>query len=159
MEGQKLRELINKSGYSVSEIAAWMETSQSALSHQMKRGCSEKYYEKVKRVINYMSENEGELEHVEVIDSAHMCGHVADFLNKMDVMFKQYKEDGCLDGYHRDGNFLTVGKKDASYMWAALDGAVHLYNMVHPGNELIVDNYRTTDVSETFIVQYVVDYE
>lgn len=100
-----------------------------------------------------------ELEQVEVIDSAPMCGHVADFLDKMDVMFKQYKKDGCLDGYHRDGNFLTVGKKDASYMWAALDGAVHLYNMMHPGNELIVDNYRTTDVSETFIVQYVVDHE
>lgn len=100
-----------------------------------------------------------ELEQIEVIDSAHMCGHVDDFLDKMDVMFKQYKKDGCLDGYHRDGDFLTVGKKDAAYMWAALDGAVHLYNMVHPGNELIVDNYRTTDVSETFIVQYVVDYE
>lgn len=100
-----------------------------------------------------------ELEQVEVIDSAPTCGHVADFLDKMDVLFKRYKKDGCLDRYHRDGNFLTVGKKDAAYMWAALDGAVHLYNMVHPGNELVADNYRTTDVSETFIVQYVVDYE
>lgn len=100
-----------------------------------------------------------ELEQVEIIDSAPMCGHVTDFLDKMDVMFKHYKEDGCLDKYHRDGSFLTVDKKDAAYMWAALDGAVHLYNMVHPGNELIVDNYRTTDVSETFIVQYVVDHE
>lgn len=100
-----------------------------------------------------------ELEQVEVIDSAPMCGHVDDFLNKMDVLFRRYKKVGCLGGYHRDGDFLTVGKKDAAYMWATLDGAVHLYNMMHPGNELIVDNYRTTDVSETFIVQYVVDYE
>lgn len=100
-----------------------------------------------------------ELEQVEVIDSAPLCGHVGDFCEKMDALFKRYKKDGVLDNYHRDGKFFTVGKKDARYMWVALDSAVHLYNMIHPGNELIMDNYRTTDVSETFIVQYVIDYE
>lgn len=100
-----------------------------------------------------------ELEQVEVIDSAPLCGHVEDFCVKMDVLFKIYKEEGVLDSYHRDGVFFTVGKKDSSYVWAALDGAVHMYNMMHPGNELIADCYRTTSVTETYIVQYAADYE
>ena len=100
-----------------------------------------------------------ELDQVEVIDSAPLCGHVDDFCEKMDILFKRYKEDGCMDRYHRDGKFFTVDKKDAAYMWCALDGAVHLYNMMHPDNELIVGNYRVTETTETFIIQYVVDYE
>lgn len=100
-----------------------------------------------------------ELEQVEVIDSAPLCGHVSDFCEKMDVLFKKYKKDGILDRYHRDGKFFTVGKKDASYVWAALDGAIHIYNMVHPGNELIIECYRTTSATETYIVQYTVDCE
>lgn len=100
-----------------------------------------------------------ELDQVEVIDSAPLCGHVEDFCEKMDVLFKRYKEDGCMEGYHRDGHLLTVGKKDAGYMWCALDGAVHLYNMMHPGNEVIVDHYRVTEATETFIIQYIDDHE
>lgn len=97
------------------------------------------------------------LEQVEVIDSAPMCGHVQDFCEKMDTLFKKYERNGCMDGYHKDDKYFTVGKKDAGYMWCALDGAVHMYNMIHPGNELIADHYRTTETTETFIVQYAVD--
>lgn len=100
-----------------------------------------------------------ELDQVEVIDSAPLCGHVEDFCEKMDILFKGYKKDGCMEGYHRDGHFLTVGKKDAKYMWSALDGAVHLYNMMHPGNEIIMDNYRVTETTETFVIQYIDDCE
>ena len=98
-----------------------------------------------------------DLDQVEVIDSAPLCEHVNDFCEKMDVLFKTYKKDGVLDGYHRDGDFFTVGRKDASYARATLDGAVHMYNMMHPGIKLIVDCYRTTSVTETYIVQYAED--
>lgn len=98
-----------------------------------------------------------ELEQVEIIDSAPMCGHVQDFCEKMDVLFKKYEKDGCMDDYRRDDKYFTVGKKDANYMWCALDGAIHMYNMIHPGHELVIGHGHITKTTETFIVQYVVD--
>lgn len=98
-----------------------------------------------------------ELEQVEIIDSAPICGHVQDFCEKMDVLFKRYEKDGCMDRYRRDGDLFTVGKKDAPYMWGALDGAIHMYNMIHPGNELIIGHGHITETTETFMVQYVAD--
>ena len=95
----------------------------------------------------------------ELIDSTDPCNHVSDFMEKMHSLFKRYQEDGCMDNYSKDGDFFTVGKEDAAYMWSTLDGAVHMYNMIHPGNELIIDHHNTTETTETYIVQYKVDYE
>lgn len=56
-----------------------------------------------------------------------------DFVEKMDVLFTQYSKDGCLDNYILEDEFpeFIVGKKDAVYVWAAIDGAIHLYNLEH----------------------------
>lgn len=82
------------------------------------------------------------------------------FMGSMDVLFKQYKKDGVIDSYHRDGHFFTVGKKDSAYLWAALDGAVHLWNSLHEEEDaLCLDSYRSTGVTDTYIIQYVVDVD
>lgn len=81
------------------------------------------------------------------------------FMDAMDVLFKQYKKGGVMDSYHRDGHFFTVGKKDSAYMWAALDGAVHLWNAEHPQDTLVLDSYRSTEVTDTYLIQYTEDVE
>lgn len=76
-----------------------------------------------------------------------MFDAVKDFVKKMDVMFSRYYEDGCLDEYvceEYDPEFV-VGAKDADYVWDALDGAIHIYNIEH-NTELCFDqsyNERT----------------
>lgn len=128
-----------------------------------KHAYTEKQHETIVNVLANLEDvgtHYPELDHpVELIDSAELCNHVNDFMEKMNILFKRYQEDGCMDNYSRDGEFFTVGKEDADYMWSALDGAIHMYNMIHPGNELIVDHYNTTEMEETYIVQYKVDYE
>lgn len=82
------------------------------------------------------------------------------FINSMDVLFKQYKKDDVMDRYHRDGHFFTVGKKDSAYLWAALDGAVHLWNSLHEEKDaLCLDSYRNTEVTDTYVIQRVADVD
>ena len=77
------------------------------------------------------------------------------FMNSMDILFKQYKEDGVMGGYHRDGHFFTVGKKDSAYLWAALDGATHLWNSFHKKEDaLCLISYRSTKTTDTYLIQY-----
>lgn len=51
IQGIELRRLIDSSTLSQCEIAKRAKTSQSSLAHQMVRGCSESYYNKIKKVI------------------------------------------------------------------------------------------------------------
>lgn len=57
---------------------------------------------------------------------------VADFLNKVDVLFSQYAKDGALDNYIKEDEYpeISVGSRDSVYAWAALDGMVHMYNTI-----------------------------
>ena len=61
--------------------------------------------------------------------------YIEDFKSKMAVLFEGYRNDGCLE-YEVHDNTYFVTKKDAAYMWAALDGAIALYNLEHPGANL-----------------------
>lgn len=60
-QGIELRRLVDSSTLSQCEIAKRAKASQSSLAHQMVRGCSESYYNKIKKVIeqeeNTMDEN------------------------------------------------------------------------------------------------------
>ena len=51
VQGIELRKLVDSSTLSQCEIAKRAKTSQSSLAHQMIRGCSESYYNKIKKVI------------------------------------------------------------------------------------------------------------
>ena len=51
IQGIELRKLVDSSTLSQCEIAKRAGTSQSSLAHQMIRGCSESYYNKIKKVI------------------------------------------------------------------------------------------------------------
>lgn len=64
--------------------------------------------------------------------------YVKDFKGKMAVLFEGYHNDGCLD-YDSVDNWYLISKKDACYMWAALDGAIALYNLEHPGANLHIE--------------------
>lgn len=51
------------------------------------------------------------------------------FMECMDKLFSAYAKDGVMDDYRMEENvFYTSNKDDASYMWAAVDGALHLFN-------------------------------
>lgn len=71
-----------------------------------------------------------------------MKGAVKDFVKKMDVLFSQYKKDGCLDNYILEDEFpeFIVNAKDADYVWAAIDGAIHLYNLEHVLHYLLISH-------------------
>ena len=51
IQGIELRKLVDSSTLSQCEIARRAKTSQSSLAHQMVRGCSESYYNKIKKAI------------------------------------------------------------------------------------------------------------
>ena len=51
IQGIELRKLVDSSTLSQCEIAERAKTSQSSLAHQMVRGCSESYYNKIKKAI------------------------------------------------------------------------------------------------------------
>ena len=51
IQGIELRRLVDSSTLSQCEIAERAKTSQSSLAHQMVRGCSESYYNKIKKAI------------------------------------------------------------------------------------------------------------
>lgn len=77
-----------------------------------------------------------------------------DFVKKMDVLFTQYKKDGCLDDYILEDEFpeFIIDTKDENYMWAALDGALHLYNLEH-GTKLSFDqSYNEMTGHYSFII-------
>lgn len=110
-------------------------------------------------ILDYLAEQE-ELQGKSLDHLTPVVVDISTFLDSMDEMFKQYKKDDCLDRYHRDGHFFTVGKRDSAYVWSALDGAVHLWNSLHKeGDFLILDNYCTTGDTETFTVQYASEHE
>lgn len=123
--GAELRKFIESSRFSVSKIADAMGTSQSSLSHQMERGCSQKYFELVKWAVNHIDDSD-----------YSKPNYIGDFLTKMDKLFTAYKNSGIMEGYRRIGNFgmeisEEANKKDHDYIWCALDGAIYIYNQEH----------------------------
>lgn len=67
-----------------------------------------------------------------IIKGGATMDFVADFLNKVDVLFSQYAKDGVLDNYVKEYEDpeIAVGSKDSMYAWSALDGMVHMYNTI-----------------------------
>lgn len=64
--------------------------------------------------------------------------YIQDFKSKMATLFEGYRNDGCLE-YTVTKDTYTVSKKDSTYMWAALDGAISLYNVEHPEAHLCTE--------------------
>ena len=54
------------------------------------------------------------------------------FMKIMNALFSAYVKDGKMDNYRIEENIFYISdKEDATYMWAALDGAVHLFNSLN----------------------------
>ena len=61
------------------------------------------------------------------------------FMKIMNDLFSAYVKDGKMDNYRIEENIFYISdKEDATYMWAALDGAVHLFNSLN-GTTLSLD--------------------
>lgn len=86
--------------------------------------------------------------------------HIELFTGMMDKAFKAYAEDGCLENYSKPRyDRLRVGKKDSAYLWAALDGAMKLWNLEHPsvGEQLCFEDGENTDEYDEYIIGYYED--
>ena len=54
------------------------------------------------------------------------------FMKIMNDLFSAYVKDGKMDNYRIEENIFYISdKEDATYMWVALDGAVHLFNSLN----------------------------
>lgn len=76
--------------------------------------------------------------------------YLEDFLTKLDKLFTGYKNDGIFEGYRRVGTFRMEiseesNKENHGYMWAAIDGAIWMYNQEHPKAKIVVDEYSPRD--------------
>lgn len=68
-----------------------------------------------------------------------------DFLEKMDKVFSDYKDDDIMTSYKFDRRARTMWlskedmETDHNYMWCALDGAISLWNMEHSPYYIVLD--------------------
>ena len=96
IQGIELRKLVDSSTLSQCEIARRAKISQSSLAHQMVRGCSESYYNKIKKAIE-QEENTMDKMYEKVIittekGSVTVSGHVLDAM--MCIATDHVKESG-----------------------------------------------------------------
>ena len=122
IQGIELRKLVDSSTLSQCEIAKRAKTSQSSLAHQMVRGCSESYYNKIKKAIE-QEENTMDKMYEKVIittekGSVTVSGHVLDAM--MCIATDHVKESGEDYGVTMD-DVVNVGRQILGMIWDIKD--------------------------------------
>lgn len=122
IQGIELRRLVDSSTLSQSEIAKRAKTSQSSLSHQMVRGCSESYYNKIKKAIE-QEENTMDKMYEKVTittekGSVTVSGHVLDAI--VCIATDHAKESGGDYNVTMD-DVVNVGQQVLGVIWDIKD--------------------------------------
>ena len=123
IQGIKLRKLVEGSALSQCEIAKRAKTSQSSLSHQMVRGCSESYYNKIKKAIeqeeNIMKDSPVVRITMEGVDGyVEVTRAVMDALVFTTTDHQKYAEENYTDGSKAAAEELEQAQKDIlGYLW------------------------------------------
>ena len=123
IQGIELRRLVDSSALSQCEIAKRAKTSQSSLAHQMVRGCSESYYNKIKKAIE-QEENTMKNSPIIRITMEGVEGYVEVTRAVMDALIftttdhQKYAEENYTDGSKKAAEELKQAQKDISnYLW------------------------------------------
>lgn len=75
------------------------------------------------------------------------------FLDAVDYLVDCYARGGLDMGYKREGRTISYFDKDDSYMWAAIDGMLHLFHYEHDV-EIQFMNYPDLDNSGRTCVDF-----
>ncbi len=122
VQGIELRKLVDSSALSRCEIAKRAKTSQSSLAHQMVRGCSKSYYNKIKKVIE-QEENTMDKMYEKVTittekGSVTVSGHVLDAM--ICIATDHVKESGEDYSVAMD-DVVSVGRQILGMIWDIKD--------------------------------------
>ena len=121
IEGIELKKLVDSSTLSQCEIARRAKTSQSSLAHQMIRGCSEKYYNRIKIAIGGKDMKDSPVVRITV---EGVEGYVEVTRAVMDALvftttdYQKYAEENYTDGSKAAAEELKDAMKRISgYLW------------------------------------------
>ena len=122
VQGIELRKLVESSTLSQCEIAKRAKTSQSSLAHQMVRGCSESYYNKIKKAIEQEENTMDKMyENVTITTekgSITVSSHVLDAI--ICIATDHAKESGEDYGVSMD-DVVGVGRQILGMVWDIKD--------------------------------------
>ena len=122
VQGIELRKLVESSTLSQCEIAKRAKTSQSSLAHQMIRGCSESYYNKIKKAIEQEENTMDKMyENVTITTekgSITVSSHVLDAI--ICIATDHAKESGEDYGVSMD-DVVGVGRQILGMVWDIKD--------------------------------------
>lgn len=122
VQGIELRKLVESSTLSQYEIAKRAKTSQSSLAHQMVRGCSESYYNKIKKAIEQEENTMDKMyENVTITTekgSITVSSHVLDAI--ICIATDHAKESGEDYGVSMD-DVVGVGRQILGMVWDIKD--------------------------------------
>ena len=118
IQGSRLRDLINKSGLTLEAIARRAGTSQSSLSHQMVRGCSEKYYQRILEAIEMKDSPVVRITMEGVDGYVEITRAVMDALCFTTTDHQQYANENYTDGSKKQADDIENGiRAILGYMW------------------------------------------
>lgn len=122
VQGIELRKLVDSSTLSQCEIAKRAKTSQSSLAHQMVRGCSESYYNKIKKAVeqeeNTMDKMYEKIAITTEKGSVTVSGHVLDAI--ISIATDHVKESG--EDYNVSvDDVVSVGQQILEMIWDIKD--------------------------------------
>ena len=122
VQGIELRKLVDTSTLSQCEIAKRAKTSQSSLAHQMVRGCSESYYNKIKKAVeqeeNTMDKMYEKIAITTEKGSVTVSGHVLDAI--ISIATDHVKESG--EDYNVSvDDVVSVGQQILGMIWDIKD--------------------------------------
>ena len=122
VQGIELRKLVDSSTLSQCEIAKRAKTSQSSLAHQMVRGCSESYYNKIKKAVeqeeNTMDKMYEKIAITTEKGSVTVSGHVLDAI--ISIATDHVKESG--EDYNVSvDDVVSVGQQILGMIWDIKD--------------------------------------
>ena len=122
VQGIELRKLVDSSTLSQCEIAKRAKTSQSSLAHQMVRGCSESYYNKIKKAVeqeeNTMDKMYEKIAITTEKGSVTVSGHVLDAI--ICIATDHVKESG--EDYNVSvDDVVSVGQQILEMIWDIKD--------------------------------------
>ena len=122
VQGIELRKLVDSSTLSQCEIAKRAKTSQSSLAHQMVRGCSESYYNKIKKAVeqeeNTMDKMYEKITITTEKGSVTVSGHVLDAI--ICIATDHAKESG--EDYNVSvDDVVSVGQQILEMIWDIKD--------------------------------------